>query len=274
MHRSRAESPPVDAPTEALMRAIELNLARHAAHLHPDVPGAVVRRVGDFQISDSGLGHDTYNIISRVAFDEGFTESALAEIAGYVRSSGRPFSWWIADGEVAAAVEPALAELGFHATEREDVMILRLADAILPTREGAAEVITVRTPAELAQYAGLLAANWDPPADDVIEFLRRATPALHGCRTGGRFLLRQVDGVAASGAEVFLSDGVAGIYGVATRAAYRGRGLATDVLTAALRDLAAAGEEWAVLQATADGSSIYRRFGFRSVGTCTEFALV
>lgn len=257
-----------------LLRWSELNLAGHAAHLHAFVPGASVQRFGDFQVSDSGLDHDTYNTVSRVAFEDGFTAGAVAEVAAYVRSTGRPFSWWIADEAAIAEAVPALAAEGFHPAEREEAMVLRTSEVVYPTHAAEVEVRRVESRDQLAAYAAILAANWDPPAADVERFLSVAGAAVDWPLVDHhRFYLAYVDGIPAAGAEVFVDAGVAGIYGVATRRAHRGRGLATGLMASALRDLQATDVSWAVLQATPEGSSIYRRFGFRSVGACVEFAL-
>jgi hypothetical protein len=95
------------------MRATERNLAAHAAHLHPFVDGASIIRIGDFQVSDSGLAHDTYNIVSRVGFDDGYRAEAVAEIAQYVTRVRRPFSWWVTDDATLKEAQDALVPAGF-----------------------------------------------------------------------------------------------------------------------------------------------------------------
>lgn len=256
----------------ALLRAIEQNLAAHAARLHPYVAGASVSRFGDFQVSDSGLDHDTYNIVSRVGFESGFAADDVAAVAARVRASGRPFSWWVADETALTEAAMALGAVGFEPRETEEVMAADL-DSTPPRTAppDGVELRAVRTTDDLDDYARILAANWDPPAEDVARFLRAAGPP-ERWREDGAFFVAYADGRPVAGAELLTTAGVTGIYGVATLEAHRGRGIASALLSRCLDHAAATGSRIAVLQATADGSGVYRRHGFRAIGACTEFA--
>jgi ribosomal protein S18 acetylase RimI-like enzyme len=77
----------------------------------------------------------------------------------------------------------------------------------------------------------------------------------------------QVDGVWACVAVTLrIGDDVSVQY-VATDAAYRRRGLAAQVVGAALAEARADGSRTATLQASPDGYSVYERLGFRTVAT-------
>jgi GNAT superfamily N-acetyltransferase len=60
---------------------------------------------------------------------------------------------------------------------------------------------------------------------------------------------------------------------VFTRPAARGRGLATAVLTAALRDARRRGARTATLQSTPMAEHLYLRHGFRLAGRWQEWTL-
>jgi ribosomal protein S18 acetylase RimI-like enzyme len=62
-----------------------------------------------------------------------------------------------------------------------------------------------------------------------------------------------------------------GIHYVATEQAKRGRGLASRLLGAIMVSARNEGLASATLQASADGLSVYRRLGFRQVGTLRAF---
>jgi GNAT superfamily N-acetyltransferase len=76
----------------------------------------------------------------------------------------------------------------------------------------------------------------------------------------------RVDGKAVACVGSIHHDGDCGIYLVATDPAARGRGLARELMTAALHDARAAGCESACLQSTTMGKPLYTRLGFRDFG--------
>jgi ribosomal protein S18 acetylase RimI-like enzyme len=76
----------------------------------------------------------------------------------------------------------------------------------------------------------------------------------------------RIDGETVACVGSIHADGDCGIYLVATHPAAQGRGLASDLVTAALRDGRAAGCETASLQSTAKGKPLYTRLGFRDFG--------
>jgi GNAT superfamily N-acetyltransferase len=77
----------------------------------------------------------------------------------------------------------------------------------------------------------------------------------------------RIDGTAVACVGSIHHDGDCGIYLVATDPVARGRGLARELMTAALHDARAAGCKSASLQSTAMGKPVYTRLGFRDFGT-------
>ncbi len=71
----------------------------------------------------------------------------------------------------------------------------------------------------------------------------------------------------------FLSDGVVGIYGVATTPEARKRGFGASMTLAALEDGYAQGYDMGVLIATKMGDPVYRRLGFRELYWKTQFEI-
>lgn len=70
---------------------------------------------------------------------------------------------------------------------------------------------------------------------------------------------------------LYLADGLAGIYCVATLPAERGKGLGAHVTAESLRAALPLGYGVGVLQATEAGHGVYRGLGFTDVGSVPMF---
>ncbi len=79
--------------------------------------------------------------------------------------------------------------------------------------------------------------------------------------------IAELDGVAVAAATMVPSDGIAGIYSVATLPPYRGRGIATAMLDKIITDATTMGLRVAVLGCFPLMVRHYQRSGFRVVGT-------
>jgi len=78
-------------------------------------------------------------------------------------------------------------------------------------------------------------------------------------------------GVPVSTSLVYLNEGVAGIYGVATLRDERGKGLGAHATAEPLRIAHKLGYRVGVLQASEDGTPVYKRIGFATFGEVPLF---
>lgn len=247
------------------------NFVVHASWASRRHHGATVDSTAELTIVDSGLGTDTFNIVCGARLETSRVAAAAREVRERFAASGRPFSWWVAPGDRPADLASRLEGEGFTNTESELAMAAAL--PALPLEVGGVAGLTVaraQTPEDLALFATINAENWTPPEAGVLEFYRRSAGDLLGAESPFRFYVARLGETPVAAVEVARAGGVAGVYDLSTRAAHRGRGIASALLAHALRREREEGTTTAVLQAAAAGVGLYRRLGFLQFGPIRE----
>jgi GNAT superfamily N-acetyltransferase len=85
------------------------------------------------------------------------------------------------------------------------------------------------------------------------------------------FYLGLLEGEPVATAEATVRDGTVGLYNIATRAGFRGRGIGSMLTWRPLSDTRETGCDLAVLQASPDGAPIYHRLGFEPFGQTVDY---
>ncbi|MFG0314922.1 MAG: GNAT family N-acetyltransferase [Phycisphaerales bacterium] len=95
------------------------------------------------------------------------------------------------------------------------------------------------------------------------------------CEAGvARHFAVEHEGELVATSMLYLHDGLAGIYGVATKPEHRGKGLAAHLTAEPLRMAWGLGYRAGLLQASAMGAPVYARIGFRSHGEMALYVRV
>jgi GNAT superfamily N-acetyltransferase len=138
----------------------------------------------------------------------------------------------------------------------------------LRDRPSAVEIIRVQTAEEVERSLALAAAGFGVRAELIrpvytLDFIQLA---------GWAYYLAHAEGEDVSVAAGFTVNGSVGIFNVATPAEHRGRGYGGAITARAVREGFDGGAEFAYLESSTMGESVYRRLGFREVETYTILA--
>jgi hypothetical protein len=255
----------------ALADAADDNFVLHSTWALRDSAHASIRIDAHLTVVDSGLPCDTFNCVCRARLSAAEAANRVRDAIDSFARVKRPFSWWVGPADHPRDLGELLVAAGLERAEGELAMSMDLSMLRLPSRQTDLEIIRATTPGLLAEFAAVNAANWSPPDPQVIGFYDRFAAVLLAEASPQWFYVGYVEGEAVAAAEVTIGSGVAGVYGVSTRAAFRSRGYGTAMTARPLIDARAAGCRTAILQASPDGAGIYARLGFAPFGQITEY---
>jgi ribosomal protein S18 acetylase RimI-like enzyme len=245
---------------EELLRAMQANLIGHFSELHRTTTGMSVWDGRGCLAACSGLRCDTFNVI--YAWETPDRE-ALSNAMTLFRRDRLPFAVWFGP----AAPPGGLAEQ-LDLRESELVTGMTLTRELFRPAPLPSGLIVKRVvdSAGLSHYATIVAANWTPPDPSVLQFYELTRDAIltPGCPV--HLFVGYLAGRPVAAAEAFINDTAGGIYGIATLASHRRRGIGAAISSAAVDDVFRSGCSLATLQASSDGQGIYSRLGFTPAG--------
>lgn len=285
---------------KAYFQAARANLFGHVSFLQAKTPGMLVRGMDGAVLVDSGLGSDTFNKVlwgydargeaadperpeetlrAATEWFAGLRPVRLLDLPGRPLPSAteRPFTLWASaeDERVLNRQRLFFEGRGYRVGERESGMFLPLSqwERRAPETPQGLRIVPVRTAGDMAAFSEVMAANWNPPDEDVKTFYKMTEHVLLRSVGAMRLFVGLAGDVPAASGELFLSErgNVAGLHMICTRELYRKRGFGRAMTEALLTAGKEAGAGLAVLQASAQGEPVYHRAGFRPCGFFVEY---
>lgn len=226
---------------------------------------------------DSGLPSDSFNIVARARLADSEADRRIAEVVQHFRAANRPFAWWVGPASRPLDLESRLPRHGFRPAESELGMFMELRD--LPRKISHPEGLEIRrvsSPQDVADFAAVFAANWEPLDPAVLPFYSAAIPILLEPRCAMILFVGYFEGMPVSCSELFIdrsNGGVTGLYSIATRREFRRRGIGTVLTWAAAHEARRHGHSTVVLQPSDAGKGVYTRLGFKPCCHFTEYKL-
>ncbi len=235
-------------------RNAELSIGRHLNWLMTDLPDHFMNLVISTQLPRQGIAE----LISRTL--EHFYSMKI-----------RKFSWSVHGGLQSLELNEALLANGLifrEAFATEMAIDLSLISEKLPTLPHL-KIISVEDRFALQEWIHVASSGFkiNEEFEQVWQELFVDTIFQPRYRT----FLALLDGKPVRTSQLFLSDGVAGVYNVTVTPEARFQGIGSAVTLFSLLDARRLGYRIAVLQASKQGYGVYRHLGFRDVGQLSVY---
>jgi ribosomal protein S18 acetylase RimI-like enzyme len=247
------------------------NFATHVSWAPSRIRGMRVAEDDGLLLVDSGLASDTFNVVCRSRLPQGSAAKRVREAIDHFRRERRTFSWWTAPGDRPEGLAGLLVENGLRPAEVETAC----GSISIGCRSGRPLRASMFAASEPRPSSGAVArvtaANAAPRDAAVERYFRLAAPFVLANDSPLSFFLGYLAGEPVAAAEITAGESIAGLYGLSTIEAFRGRGFGGALTLAALREARAAGRHTAVLQAAPAGAGLYRRIGFAPFGEIVEY---
>lgn len=165
----------------------------------------------------------------------------------------------------------AVTDLGFMPAERMPAMSVT-PDTLAPTELPEGFTLREITPDDAEAWAVAVSDGYGLPLGVGSLFgVDRAEERAPGATA---FYTVEHKGTMVATSLVYLHDGLAGVYGVATLPEHRGKGLGAHLTAEPLRRAWSRGYTTGILQASEMGAPVYTRIGFRTHGHLALFVHV
>jgi ribosomal protein S18 acetylase RimI-like enzyme len=244
-----------DQITDAIEKSVE-SVFLSFATVHPDCELEDTAAILRFS---TGIPHPMGNIVVRTDLTE---DAAPAEIQRVVEDAERrsvPFLWFVGPSSRPTNLASLLQDAGGKVLMATPGMAADLARYNgLEAPPAGLRIVEVRSPEELRQYTDILQSVFSlhPDISEMFYGLGQQDGIPH------RFYLGYLEGRPVATSMVSWSDGVAGIYCVATVEEARKKGIGAAITARAMDAAKEKGYRYVILQASEDGYGVYKKLGF------------
>ncbi len=259
-----------DLSAAALIRANEANLYAWTPFPH-NWPQAEVHAGRDICWCLTDIAFPSCNVIFRARLEPEHIDSTIEALIAKGRARKVPLQWWIGQDTKPANLGEYLIAHGFaHFGDA-----IGMAIDLLAVKEGgpmpsSLTITEVKDSATLKTWCHIAAVGFGIPEDAEPALLKWFTTALD-LELPTKFYLGWWDGEPVTTSQLFLAEGVAGIYFVATIPQARRQGAGFAITLKPLQVAREMGYRVGILQASKMGVSVYRRMGFKEYGKIPSY---
>jgi GNAT superfamily N-acetyltransferase len=246
----------------ALSKVIEANLYAFLPFSH-NWPQAEVHAGREISWCITDIPFPSCNCVFRAQLNPEHIDSTIQTLIARGRTRNVPLQWWIGQDTTPSNLGEYLIAHGFtHFGDGAGMAIDLLAMKEDIPAPSALTIMQVNDIENLKTWCHIAAAGFGMPAVAAPALLKWFTTCID-LKLPLKFYLGWCDEEPVSTSLLFLAEGVAGIYFVATIPEARRRGIGFAVTLKALQEAREMGYRVGILQASKMGEPVYRKMGFQ-----------
>ena len=210
-----------------------------------------------------------YNRVIDTNFNSVNVDARIKDVAAFYSSKGLPFLWMVGSKDSPSELPHRLEESGFMRSGSPG-MAIALDKLKAPFTPHSFRIERVQDRKELIDYSVLM-----PQAFGFDELTKKAVSRWIqsvGLSENLHHYLGYIDDTPVATSTVFYSDGVAGLYCVASLPDVRGRGLGSVMSAFPLLEAREEGYNVGVLHSTRMAHGVYLRLGFKDYGEIVNYS--
>ncbi|WP_442603148.1 GNAT family N-acetyltransferase [Paenibacillus sp. KN14-4R] len=260
--------------TNHLSNLVRDNFIHKASYLARRTNGMSVQATPDYIRVDCGLPSDTFNVVVILKSDLQDSDiTILQETVHYFRDKNTPMALWSWEDSHCVTFQ-TLRKIGLEIAETNVAMVANL-DNLHPDTMPPANfrILEVSTPVEIQQFGHTLASLFgeSQEAGNVRAYYKLVTESLLQPDSALKLYIGYIGSEVVSTGSIMVTDESVGIYDIATKQEYRGKGFGSAMFNFLITEAQRHKPKFCVLQASSDGINIYLRSGFEPVCEVTVF---
>jgi len=259
-----------DLSTTALFKANEANLYASSPFYY-NLPHAEVYGGEDICWCITDIPLLQCNIIFKAKLKPKDVDRTIESLLKKARSRNVPLRWWTGKDTEPVDLEESLLAHGFTPLRVTPFMAIDLLsmkeDVAIPSNVNITEI---KDRTALETWCHIFALGFGVPHEGEPAYLKWITTTLDS-KLQLKLYLAFKDGEPVATSQLFLAEGVAGIYYIATLPEARKQGIGTAVTLKPLQIAMEMGYRVGILQSSKMAENLYRKMGFEVCGIMTAY---
>jgi len=246
--------------------AIDRHMCRAFSAALCFAPDADWHEDGAYTRCVTGLPNPFGNLIWNAHFGDAAIDGQIKDALEPIVERGAPGLWFIGPNSAPSNLKERVLASGLIESHPLRAMAIELKTVQRESLPGNTTIDEVCDEETMNDWLATLAGGYDLPREVANLFSHWPAHLGLSSRSPMRAFIARQEGRPVACSLLYIDEGVAGIYCVATVPDARNQGLGRAVTLAPLLEARNSGYSVAVLQSSVMGESVYRRIGFQSFG--------